>query len=189
MNDYIFSLKNTSQKFWLWIFATGLCWMFGGCTVQQAISKDDYQKIPERFSGKFYDRLDTLDSGIDNSVNTRSFIGQLTNIQNINYVKPIKIDIKGNQLYFSFEDNQAKQYVLKFYGRRRQKKFVFYTNYETVSFPILYVMKTVTKYSVYMPTDREILFEDNHSSGGMILLFGAESAYQFNHKFKLLPNE
>ena len=162
---------------------------FASCTVHNHVSRDEYKSIPKDFSGKFYDKLDSIVAQYDNKIYTQSFMKQLANVDNINYSKPIQIDIKEKELYLSFEDVHAKQFVLKFYGKRYKNKFVFYTNYETVSFPILFITKRVTKYSVFMPTDREIIFEDSYTNEGMLLFFGAGNSSKSDNKFKLLPNE
>lgn len=162
---------------------------FASCTVHNYISREDFRRIPNHFSGKFYDHLDTIVSQYDNRIYTKSFMKQLTNIENIKYSKPIKIDIKEQELYLSFEDTHAKHYVLKFYGKRHKHKFVFYTNYETISFPIVFITKNVTKYSVFMPTEKEIMFEDSHTNEGMLLLFGAGNSHKSDNKFKLIENE
>ncbi|WP_026704058.1 hypothetical protein [Flavobacterium soli] len=170
-----------------WQFAVVLC--FASCTVHNHVSREDYKSIPSDFSGKFYDQLDTIVAQYNNRIYTKSFMKELANIDNINYSKPIKIDIKEKELYLSFEDVHAKQYVLKFYGKRHKSKFVFYTNYQTISFPIVFITKSVTKYSVFMPTDNEIMFEDSYVSEGMLLFFGAGSSSKSDNKFKLLQNE
>lgn len=159
------------------------------CTVHNHVSREEYKSIPKDFSGKFYDQLDSVVAQYDNKIYTQSFMKQLANVDNINYSKPIQIDIKEKELYLSFEDVHAKQFVLKFYGKRYKNKFVFYTNYETVSFPILFITKRVTKYSVFLPTDREIIFEDSYTNEGMLLFFGAGNSSKSDNKFKLLPNE
>ncbi|RZK10926.1 MAG: hypothetical protein EOO46_08760 [Flavobacterium sp.] len=168
-------------------FVLLLC--LASCTVHNHISREEYESIPKDFSGKFYDQLDTIVAQYDNSIHTRSFMKGLSNIDNINYSKPIKIEIKQNEMYLSFEDTNAKQFVLKFYGKRHKNKFVFYTNYETVSFPILFISKNVNKYSVFMPTEKEIMFEDSSTNEGMFLFFGAGGSYKSDNKFKLIENE
>lgn len=159
------------------------------CTVQNHVSREDFKSIPKDFSGRFYDKLDTIATQYDNRTYTKSLMKQLANIEDINYSKPIKIEIREKELYLSFEDVHAKHYVLKFYGKRHKNKFVFYTNYETISFPIVFITKNVTKYSVFMPTENEIMFEDSHTNEGMVLLFGAGNSHKSDNKFKLLPNE
>jgi hypothetical protein len=162
---------------------------FASCTVHNYISRENFKRISSNFSGKFYDHLDTIVAQYDNRIYTKSFMKQLTNVENINYLKPIQIDIKDKELFLSFEDIHKNQYVLKFYGKRSKSKFVFYTNYETISFPIVFITKNVTKYSVFMPTEKEIMFEDSHTNEGMFLLFGAENSSKSDYKFKLLKNE
>lgn len=159
------------------------------CTVHSYISREDYKNIPKEFSGKFYDKLDTLQMQYDTKIFTRSFIKEFSNIDNINYSKPIHIDIKDSELFLSCEDVSAKRHVLKFYGKRYKKKFVFYTNYQTVSFPVLFIKKEMTKYLIYLPDDKEIVFEEHNVNEGMFLFFGAGNSYKSDNKFKLLSNE
>lgn len=170
---------------WLLVFVFSVF----SCSIQNQISKDDFKVIPKGFSASFYDKLDTLQYGYDNKVFTTSLVKDFSKMQNINYSKPIGITITDKELFLNFEDVHKKQHVLKFYGRRHHKKFVFYTNYQTVSFPIIFVKKVMTKYSVYLPNDKEILFEHHHVSEGMSLFFGAGSDSKSNYKFKLLNNE
>lgn len=159
------------------------------CTIHNQINRDGYKSIPPKFSGKFYDQLDTLQVQYDNRIFTTSLMKQMSNIGNINYFKPIHIDIKDKELFLSYEDLHAKRHVLKFYGKRFKNKFVFYTNYETVTFPIVFMTKNMTKYAIYLPSEKEIIFEKRTVNEGMLLLFGAGNSGKFDNKFKLLPNE
>lgn len=168
-------------------FVLVLC--LASCSVHNQISREEYKSIPKDFSGKFYDQLDTIVAQYDNRIYTKSFMKGLANIDNINYSKPIEIDIKEKEMYLSFEDLHAKRFVLKFYGKRHKNKFVFYTNYKTVSFPILFINKSVNRYSVFLPTEREIIFEEHYVNEGMFLFLGAGNSSQYDNKFKLLPNE
>lgn len=171
----------------IWFILFLFC--IASCTVQNHISREDYNSIPKEFSGKFYDKLDTVKVEYDARIFTKSFMKELSNVENINYSKPIQIDIKDSELFLSFEDNNEKKYVLKFYGKRYKHKFVFYINYETVSFPILFIKKEMTKYYVYLPNDKEIIFEKHNVNEGMLLIFGAGNSHKSDNKFKLLPNE
>ena len=159
------------------------------CSVQNQISKDDFETIPKNFSGSFYDKLDTLQYGYDHKIYTKSLVKDFAQMNNINYSKPVQVKINDKELFLNFEDVNKKQHVLKFYGKRHQKKFVFYTNYETVSFPILFIKKEMTKFSVYLPNNGEILFENHQVNEGMVLLFGAGNDSKSIYKFKLLNNE
>lgn len=159
------------------------------CTIQNKINRDGYKSIPSKFSGKFYDQLDTLRVQYDNRIFTSSLMKKISNITNVDYSKPIQIDIKDRELFFTYDDAQAKRHVLKFYGKRYKNRFVFYTNYETISFPVIFISKDMTKYSVYLPTDKEIIFEMHSVNEAAVLFFGGESSHKSDNKFKLLPNE
>ncbi len=163
--------------------------LLASCSVQNQINKDDYKRIPKRFSASFYDKLDSIKNQYDNRVYTKSFIRDFTNIDNIDYSKPIQIDIINKDLFLKFEDVDKKQYEIKFYGNQYNKKFVFYTNYETITFPILFIRKDMTKYSIYLPNSNEISIQKNNVSEGMLLFIGGGSSSESNYKFKLLKNE
>lgn len=159
------------------------------CTIQNKINRDGYKSIPPKFSGKFYDQLDTLQVRYDNRISTSSLMKKISNISNVDYSKPIQIDIKDKELFVSYDDAQAKRHVLKFYGKRYKNKFVFYTNYETISFPIIFISKEMTKYSIYLPSDKEIIFEMYSVNEAALLFFGGGNSHGSDNKFKLLPNE
>ncbi len=159
------------------------------CTIQNQINRDGYKSIPPKFSGKFYGKVDTLHVQYDSRIYTSSLIKQMTNIDNVDYSKPIQVEIKDKELFISYDDARAKRHVLKFYGKRYKNKFVFYTNYQTVTFPVVFMTKEMTKYSVYLPSDKEIVFEKHNVNEGMVLLFGAGNSHKTDNKFKLLPNE
>lgn len=159
------------------------------CTIQNTINRDGYKSIPPKFSGKFYDQLDTLRVQYDNRISTSSLLKRISNIGNVDYSKPIQIDIKDKELFLSYSDASAKRHVLKFYGKRYKNKFVFYTNYETISFPIIFISKEMTKYSIYLPSDREIIFEMHSVNEAALLFFGGDNSHKSDNKFKLLPNE
>ena len=183
-SQFVLFLKLLMMTIWL-----GIPVLLVSCSVHNQVNKEDFRDIPKNFTGKFYDQLDTLQLQYDQRVYTTSFMKQLTSVENINYSKPIKIDIKEKELYLSFEDAYTKQYVLKFYGKRHKHKFVFYTNYETISFPIVFITKNVTRYSVFMPTEEEIMFENSYTNEGMFLIVGAGNSHKSDYKFKLLKNE
>ena len=159
------------------------------CTVENQINKQNFNRIPEHFSARFYDKLDTLDYHYNNRIYTRSLMKDFSNLTTINYAKPIQIDINHKELFLSFEDVNGKQYVLEFYGKRQKNRFIFYTNYETVSFPIIFIKKEMTKYAVYVADENEIIFEQHNVNEDMFFLFGGGSASELNYKFKLLTNE
>lgn len=159
------------------------------CTIQNTINREGYKSIPSKFSGKFYDQLDTLQVRYDNRISTSSLIKRISNIDNVDYSKPIQIEIKDKELFLSYDDARAKRHVLKFYGKRYKNKFVFYTNYETISFPIIFISKEMTKYSIYLPSDKEIIFEMYSVNEAALLFFGGDTSHRSDNKFKLLPNE
>jgi hypothetical protein len=176
--------KNTFFYGIFWCFAVLLC--FASCRIHNQVSREEYKSIPIDFSGKFYDQLDTIVGQYDNRIYTKSFMKQLVNIENINYSKPIKIDIKEKEMYLSFEDVHAKQFVLKFYGNRKKNKFVFYTNYETISFPILFITKEMDKYAIYLSDYNEVIFNNHSVNEGMLLIIGGGNSSKRDYKFKLL---
>ncbi|OYU80434.1 MAG: hypothetical protein CFE23_09260 [Flavobacterium sp. BFFFF1] len=159
------------------------------CSVQNQIDKSDFKRMPEHFSVSFYDKLDTLDYHYNNRIYTRSFVKDFVGLENIDFSKPIRATMNDNELFLDFEDTDKKQHVLKFYGQRRRNRFVFYTSYETVSFPVLFIKKDMTKFTVYLPNNNEILFQKHEVGEGMFLFFGGGSASKSDYKFKLLRDE
>uniref|UniRef100_UPI00404B6D5C hypothetical protein n=1 Tax=Flavobacterium sp. TaxID=239 RepID=UPI00404B6D5C len=174
---------------WKFIFLLGFVFHFISCSVHNQTNTDDYYAIPNKFSAKFYDRLDTIPNCYSNIVITRSLVKELTGNEIIDYSKPIQIDINNDELFLSFKNIFGNQYVMKFQGKLRKKKFIFYTNYETISFPILFITKNVTKYSIFLRNNKEISIENYNASEGMVLLFGAGNSWKSHYNFKLLPNE
>lgn len=172
------------KKRWRFIFVF-LCI---SCSVQEEMCKDDFKKIPKNFSASFCDKLDSI--GIyDNKVITRSLLKGFTNIETIDYSKPIQLKIQENELYLKFEDFNSKQYVLKFYGKRYRDKFVFYINYKTISFPFILMSKEMERYKIYLTSKNELLLSQYYENEGMLLFFGAASTSGFDYQFKLLKNE
>ena len=47
----------------------------------------------------------------------------------------------------------------------------------------------MTKYTVYLPTENEILFQNKSVNEGMLLLFGASNSSGYNYQFKILKDE
>lgn len=188
-NDFLECFKERFS--WLlnkkWQFL--LVFILTSCSVQNKVNKDDYLPISRGFSGIFYDRLDTISSNYDARINTRSLMKDLTNIEDIDYLKPIHIDLNQKEMYLSFETIHMKKYVVKFYGKRHKNRFVFYTNYKTISFPILFISKEVEKFEINFPTENEIVFESKSVNEGMFLLFGAGNSSKSDYKFKLIRNE
>jgi hypothetical protein len=166
-----------------------IIFLITSCSVQNEANKDDYRQINNSFSAKFYDKLDTINVKYDNSFYTRSFIKEFTNNDNVDYSRPINIQIIGDVMYLQFSEINKKDYVLKFFGKCSNKKFVFYTNYETITFPILFMTKQMSKYSIYLTDENEIIFKNHEVNEGMVLLFGAGTSSNKDYKFKLLKNE
>jgi hypothetical protein len=166
-----------------------IIFLITSCSVQNEANKDDYRQINNSFSAKFYDKLDTINVKYDNSFYTRSFIKEFTNNDNVDYSRPINIQIIGDVMYLQFSEINKKVYVLKFFGKCSNKKFVFYTNYETITFPILFMTKQMSKYSIYLTDENEIIFKNHEVNEGMVLLFGAGTSSNKDYKFKLLKNE
>ena len=173
------------RKRWQFIFLL----LLTSCSVHNQINKDDYISISKDFSGSFYDKLDTLNAEYDGRIFTRSLMKEFTAVENIDYSKPIQISINKTELFLSFEDINQKQYVLKFYGKRHKKRFVFYTYYKTVSFPILFISKEIEKFEINFPSENEIVFENKSENQGMFLFFGAGGFSKLDYKFKLITNE
>ena len=180
--------KTLFKNFRVWTLFI-LLTLISSCSVQNEISKDAFKSIPTNFSASFFDKPDTIRVHYDNRIRVRSLVKDFTDIGNIDFSKPVQMNIKKNELFLKFEDNNKKEYVLKFYGKRYKKKFVFYTNYETVSFPIVFMRKEMTKYSVFMPDNQSVVFVNSNVNEGMFLLFGAGSSSGYDYKFKLLKNE
>ena len=180
--------KTLFKNFRVWTLFI-LLTLISSCSVQNEISKDAFKSIPTNFSASFYDKPDTIRVHYDNSIRVRSLVKDFTDMGDIDFSKPVQMNIKKNELFLKFEDNNKKEYVLKFYGKRYKRKFVFYTNYETVSFPVVFMRKEMTKYSVFMPDNQSVVFVNSNVNEGMFLFFGAGSSLGYDYKFKLLKNE
>jgi hypothetical protein len=163
--------------------------LLASCGIQNMKNKDDYSLIPKKFHAKFHDQLDSLDSKYNQLKLTRSFIKDFTNCNTINYLKPIEITIDDSVLYLKYEEMNKKQTVLKFFGHHKGRKFVFYTNYETINFPLVYINKEMTKYTIYLPTKNEILIENRNESETALLFFGGGHSSNYDYRFKILKNE
>lgn len=160
------------------------------CSVQNQINKEEFKRVPKTMSVRFYDKLDTIRYGeCENNFFTTSFIKNLTNKENIDYSKSIEVKVIDNQLYIKFYDNLDKFNVLKFYGKRYRKRYVFYINYETISFPFLFISKQMTKYTIEIPDYNSILFKRNYSNEGMLLIFGAGNSSEKEYIFKTIRYE
>ena len=173
------------RKKWGYIFVL----LITSCSVQNQINRYDNVRIPKNFSAIFNDKLDTIRSQYDNQIFTSSLMKDFANVDIIDYSTPIQIRIINDNLYLKFVDTNKKEFVLKYYGKLHKRRFVFYTNYKTISFPIVLVTKKMTKYSIYLSSENEIIFDNHNVNEGMLLMFGAGNSSKFNYKFKILENE
>lgn len=193
MKKAIIDSRNSFRSIFIWLIRKKCQLIFvlflTSCSVHNQVNKDDYITVSKDFSGSFYDKLDTLSAQYDGRMFTRSLMKGFTEVENIDYSKPIQITINRRELFLNFEDLNQKQYVLKFYGKLHKKRFVFYTTYKTVSFPILFISKEIEKFEINFPNENEIVFENISESQGMFLIFGGGGASQLNYKFKLIRNE
>lgn len=159
------------------------------CSVQDAINKEEFEKIPKSMSVRFYDKLDTIQHQYGNQFFTRSFVNEFTDKKNIDYGEPIQLKLQKDDLYIKFQDTLKKQFVIKVSGKRYRKRFVFYTNYETVSFPVIFISKQMTKFVLEFPNDVSILVKRADTNDGMALFFGAGSSSENKYIFKIIKDE
>ena len=159
------------------------------CSVQDAINKEEFEKIPKSMSVRFYDKLDTIQHQYGNQFFTRSFVNEFNDKKNIDYGEPIQLKLQKDDLYIKFQDTSKKQFVIKLSGKRYRKRFVFYTNYETVSFPVIFISKHMTKFVLEFPNDDSILVKRADTNEGMALFFGAGSSSENKYIFKIIKDE
>ena len=159
------------------------------CSVQDAINKEEFEKIPKSMSVRFYDKLDTIQHQYGNQFFTRSFVNEFTDKKNIDYGEPIELKLQKDDLYIKFQDTLKKQFVIKVSGKRYRKRFIFYTNYETVSFPVIFISKQMTKFVLEFPNDDSILVKRADTNEGMALFFGAGSSSENKYIFKIIKDE
>ena len=159
------------------------------CSVQNQINKEEFKKTPKKLSVRFYDKLDTIQHQYGNQFFTKSLINEFTDKKNIDYTKPIELKLQKDDLYITFQDVLRNQFVIKINGKRYRNRFVFYTNYETISFPVILISKQMTKYSIEFPNNETVLFKRNYTSEGMFLLFGAGSSSEKEYIFKIIKDE
>lgn len=159
------------------------------CRVQDAINKEEFEKIPKSMSVRFYDKLDTIQHQYGNQFFTRSFVNEFTDKKNIDYGEPIELKLQKDDLYIKFQDTLKKQFIIKVSGKRYRKRFVFYTNYETVSFPVIFISKQMTKFVLEFPNDDSILVKRADTNEGMALFFGAGSSSENKYIFKIIKDE
>lgn len=173
------------RRKWGFIFLT----FFAACSVQNEINRDDFKKMPKTMSIRFYDKLDTIQHHFGNQYFSRSLINEFSDKKNIDYAEPLELKIDHNDLYIKFQDTLKKQFVIKVSGKHYKNRFVFYTNYETISFPILFITKQMTKYTVEIPNNETVLFKRSYTSEGMALLFGAGHSSENEYIFKIIKDE
>jgi hypothetical protein len=159
------------------------------CSVQDAINKEEFEKIPKSMSVRFYDKLDTIQHQYGNQFFTRSFVNEFTDKKNIDYSEPIELKLQKDHLFIKFQDTLKKQFVIKVSGKRYRKRFVFYTNYQTVSFPVIFISKQMTKFVLEFPNDDSILVKRADTNEGMALFFGAGSSSENEYIFKIIKDE
>jgi hypothetical protein len=159
------------------------------CSVQDAINKEEFEKIPKSMSVRFYDKLDTIHHQYGDQFFTKSFINEFTDKKNIDYNIPIEFKIHEDNLYVKFQDTFKKQFVIKVSGKRYRKRFIFYTNYETVSFPVIFISKQMTKFVLEFPNDESILIKRADTNEGMALFFGAGTSFEKEYIFKIIKDE
>ena len=102
---------------------------------------------------------------------------------------PIELQLQKNDLYIKFQDDFKKQFVIKVSGKRKRKRFVFYLNYETVSFPIIFISKQMIRYTIEFPTNDSILISRSYTNEGMLLFLGGGSSYKNEYIFKIIKDE
>lgn len=66
---------------------------------------------------------------------------------------------------------------------------MFYTNYETINFPFVFLSKEMTKFTIYLPNKNELLIENRNESETVLLLFGGSHSSNYDYRFKILKNE
>jgi hypothetical protein len=159
------------------------------CSVQDAINKEEFEKIPKSMSVRFYDKLDTIQHQYGNQFFTRSFVNEFTDKKNIDYSEPIELKLQKDHLFIKFQDTLKKQFVIKVSGKRYRKRFVFYTNYQTVSFPVIFISKQMTKFVLEFPNDDSVLVKRADTNEGMALFFGAGSSSENEYIFKIIKDE
>lgn len=183
------SFRRVSARFFYnkWVIVLAL--FSTSCSIQNQSSKDHFATVPKEFSAHFYDVADTIRNSYDATFYVRSLVKNFTEPVAVNYSKPVAVTLKDNQLFLRFEDLDKKAHVLKFYGKRHKKKFIFYTNYQTVSFPVLFIKKEMSRYTLFLSDENEIIFQNQRVNEGMVLLFGAGNTSTSDYRFKLLNHE
>lgn len=156
------------------------------CSVQNEISTDGFKRIEPNVNVRFYDKLDTIRNQYDARIFTRSFVKLFTDKNDVDYSQPLSLKMTKNKMYLHFIDTNKKEFVLVFHGKLHQKKFVFYTNYETINFPVLFMTKQMERFKVQFSENHDLLIEKYYVSEGMLLCFGAGNSSENIYKFKIL---
>jgi hypothetical protein len=185
LKQYSRIINQYFKRKWRFVFVFALV----SCSVQNQIEKADFKKIPKTMTVRFYDKLDTIQHQYGNQSFTRSFINEFTDKKNIDFSEPIELQLQENDLYVKFQDDLKKQFVIKVSGKRKQKRFVFYLNYETVSFPIIFISKQMIRYTIEFPTNDSILISRSYTNEGMLLFLGGGSSYKNEYIFKIIKDE
>lgn len=156
------------------------------CSVQNQMDTDCFKPLEPNLNVRFYDKLDTIRSQYDASIYTKSFIKLFTDKNDVDYSKPISLKLEQNKMYLHFSDIHKKEFVLQFYGKLHKKKFVFYTNYKTINFPVLLMTKQMERYKINLSENNELLVEKYNVNEGMLFCFGAGNSYENLYRFKIL---
>lgn len=156
------------------------------CSVQNQMNTDYYKSLEPKFNVRFYDKLDTIRNTYNLDVYTKSFVKLFTDKNDVDYTKPISLKLEKDKMYLGFSDIHKKEFVLQFYGKLHKKKFVFYTNYKTINFPVLLLSKQMERYQIYISENNDLLVEKYYVSEGMMLCFGAGNSHENLYRFKIL---
>ena len=173
------------KRKWRFVFVFFLV----SCSVQDVVNREGFKRIPKATTIRFHDKLDTIQHQYGNQFFTRSFINEFTDKKNIDFSEPIELKLHKNDLYIKFQDALNKQFVIKVRGQRKKKRFVFYSNYETVSFPVIFISKQMTKFILEFPSEESILIKRVDTNEGMMLFFGAGNSFKKEYIFKIIKDE
>lgn len=185
LKQYSKIINQYFKRKWRFVFVFFLV----SCSVQNVIVQDEYKKIPKQMSVRFYDKLDTIQHQYGNQFFTRSFMNEFTDKKNIDFSVPIELQLLKDDLYIKFQDDFNKQFVIKVSGKRKRKRFVFYLNYQTVSFPIIFITKQMIRYTIEFPKDDEVMIRRNSTNEGMALFLGGGSSSENEYIFKIVKDE
>lgn len=159
------------------------------CSVQNQWNIDNVKQLEPNLQVQFYDKLDTIPSQNDLRVFTTSFIKTFTDNEEVDYSKPISLKLENDKMFLQFSDKKKKEFVLQFYGKLRKRKFVFYTNYKTITFPGLLMSKQMEMFEIYVSESNDLVFQNYHTNEGMCLFLGAGNSYKNVYRFNIIKNE